>query len=218
MAFGDLVNGLANQRQRLQELRNQLSSFQSPEALKSESVAMAPDRKIEENPIYAMARQRAQQNAQNNIQGNIGALNRRFAAMGNLNSGAAIKASQQIRDQGQQALSGDLQNIEAQSAGDVLQRKEAEQGRNFQAQQAAVGRNFQRELQNKNQEFQNQVFQFDSNSKLAALDNELTRTGLEADAQEFNKRMQRYQAGHSGGLFGGGGFLGTGIGAGSADF
>lgn len=76
---------------------------------------------------YDEMRRRAQQNTvqQQQVQGD--ALKRRFAAIGNLNSGAFIKAQNQVQqaaaEQGNQAM----RDIDAQQSQEDVQREQAEQ-------------------------------------------------------------------------------------------
>lgn len=163
--------------------------------------------------------------AQNNLKSTLSqgrsqaqdALQRRLAALGNLNSGAGMK---QIEN-----LDADTARTEADATLNLnSQQAQAEEAKSFQASQAAQGRNYSREQYNAGLGFQFGQFQFDAQSKLAQLDlanKQLDLSGQQFDWQkqidEYNKKLGAYQAGHSGGLFGGGGLLGTGIGAGSAD-
>lgn len=161
------------------------------------------------NP-YDMARERAQQRASQTGQKNAGAIARRFAAIGGLNSGAAIKAQQMAHQQADQQREDAVRDVDI-AEGQMAQQQahqssEAEKARQFQADQAGQDRGFQEK-----------VFSFDKESKLKQLDLAFQQFDLQKDESAFNRRLARYQAGQSGGLFGGGGFLGTGIGAGPVD-
>jgi hypothetical protein len=91
------------------------------------------------------------------------ALARRFASMGNLNSGAYIKQAG-IQDQkSQEGLSQSLNDIGAQE-GQLKQQQE------FQSGEAQKQRDFQKSIVDQSQEFQNKVFNFDSKTKLRQLD------------------------------------------------
>lgn len=140
-------------------------------------------------------------------QQNQDALKRRFAAIGGLNSGAAIKQQQladdtanQQREQGMAAVN----DLEAQA-------REVQVNRDFQSGEAQKQRDFQSKQSDIDRQFQDKVFQFDKESKLKQLDLQSQDLALRRDENEFNKRMAQLQADRSGGLFGGGGFLGLGL-------
>lgn len=178
---------------------------------------------------YDKIRARALQDARAGFSGASDAINRRFAALGATNSGAAIK-QQQLADQAQaqkeaQVLEGvgmqeDAERNRLNEAAETrdFAAAEAVKARNFQGSEAARGRNMQRDLYNSDQDFKQKVFAFDAESKLADLDRAFEEFQVNKDVLEFNKRKARYEAGRTGGLFGGGGFLGLGVGATDADF
>ena len=130
----------------------------------------------------------------------MNALERKFAAMGNLNSGAYIKqsqiADQNYNQQAQRSLN-DFNNSIAE--------KEAQ--REFQSQEAYNQRAFAASGQARQEAYQN----FDNNTKLAALQNAWYQSIQNHADSQFNAEMAKYQAEHTGGLFGGGGFLGLGL-------
>lgn len=167
-----------------------------------------------------MANQRAEANRQNSQD----ALKRRFASMGALNTGSAIKA-QQLADQSsaqqkeQAMLDIDSQEQAAREvqANRDFQAGEAEKQRSFAAGEAEKQRSFTGKQADIDRVFQDKVFNFDKESKLKQLDLQAQDLSLRREENEFNKRLARYQAGQTGGLFGSGGFLGTGIGAGPSD-
>jgi hypothetical protein len=169
------------------------------------------------------------------------ALARRFAAMGALNSGAAIKQQQLQSESSERSKADQLQNVDFQEA---QARRELEQGesqkefqsqealkgremaaeesyqgrkftteqRNFEAQQQVLQRNMQRELFNADSQFKADVFKFDSNSKLNSLDLAWEGQELDRENTQYNKEQNEWTRKHTGGLFGSGGFLGLGIG------
>jgi hypothetical protein len=169
------------------------------------------------NPFEA-ARTRATQRATADLQQNQDALKRRFAALGGLNSGAAIKQQQLLQERSQQQREEAIQGIDAAEADRDLQQREAQTQREFTGAEAEKQRGFQREQAGIDRGFQDRMFNFDKESKLKQMDLAFKQFKLQKDESEFNKRLERYKAGHSGGLFGGGGFLGLGIGAGTAEF
>jgi hypothetical protein len=178
-------------------MRARLASMKRPQALKMEEkpTTAAP------LPQFQLAREQANTRFNQVGQQQNDALQRRFASMGNLNSGSAIKAEQQLQN--------DL-NREREST--MAQINAAEMAKHDEADQARVGRNFQREMKNQDLDFQKMVFDFDSDSKLSQMD--LQYKGFLADREdaEFNRWSGSEQLRKSGGLLGGGGFLGTGLG------
>lgn len=124
----------------------------------------------------------------------------------------------------------DLQTQENQKAfqssetgkGYGFQANEADLSRKQTADEAAAGRSMQGEEFNAGQnmsanEFNQQMqqnqnqFGFQAGSTLAGLNTSWDQAQQEAYNNEFNKQISQYQAQHSGGLLGGGGFLGLGI-------
>lgn len=162
-------------------------------------------------------------------------LQRQFAAAGGgPGNGALAKqtvnlASEMAAKQGQ-----DMQNVDFQEAQQREQRNQQEQERAFQSGEAQRGRAFQGnqfEQQQRFTDFQRQAqqhfeniqgnanrglqlagLQVDANSKLAQLDQAWAEQQIDAQINTYNAQLAAYTAKHSGGLFGGGGFLGLGIG------
>lgn len=140
--------------------------------------ARAPTGPIKE---YDMMRQRAAQRADASAQQGREALQRRFAAMGGLNSGSAIKAqqlgSEAAARQKEDAIGGiDMAEQQERSrrdevlAGRDFQASEAQKQRDFAGEESARARNMQRETFNADMAFKDQVFRFDRDSKLRQLD------------------------------------------------
>lgn len=92
---------------------------------------------------YDLARKRAAQQNTSAVQGQQDALKRRFASLGSLNSGAAIKQSQLAEEAGQQNLTNANQNIDAAQAQEGQRLNEIKQGQEFSAGQADLQRKFQ---------------------------------------------------------------------------
>lgn len=175
-------------------LRKQLADFKGPEALRME--ANAPTGPLAE---FEAIRRRAIAQARTQGQENENALMRRLSAAGALNSGAGIKLLQQQKERDQEAVRGSTENIDFQEAQQRMARDEA-----------IAGRNFQRELKNSDDAFRTSVFKFDAASKLGQLDLQLQQFAMAKGEQAFNKRIAELEDKRSGGLFGGGGFLGLG--------
>lgn len=101
---------------------------------------------------YDLARQRASDSANQSAQSNNDAIRRRFASLGNLNSGAAIKQQQIAQDQANQDKTQQIASIDAAQAGEQSQRDFANQQmkaqQDFQAGQSGLDRAQQEKLQN----------------------------------------------------------------------
>lgn len=173
------------------------------------------------------------------------AIQRRFASMGALNSGAAIKSQQlqqentdkqkadtlqgigfqeaqarraleneeaQKEYQSQEALKGRKFSADEASLGRRFSADQAKQARNFEAQQQVLQRNMQREFFNADQQFKNDVFKFESGTKIQGLEQAWQQFELDKENTDYNKEQNEWTKRHSGGLFGAGGFLGLGFG------
>lgn len=103
---------------------------------------------------FDLQRKRAAQQNSAAIQGQKDAIKRRFAAMGNVNSGAALKQENLAVDAGQRRLADVNEGIDAAQRGEIRRRNELDEARKFQtserlgaqdfaATQADLGRKFQ---------------------------------------------------------------------------
>lgn len=139
-------------------------------------------------PEFEQLRQQQRQKFLAQKQDANDAISRRFAAMGNLNSGAAIKTqqitNQQIDEQANQAD----QAIGFQQAQQRTQLNEAQKGRDFQSAEAQKARD-------QDLSFKDKVFAFEKDSKLKQLDLAERQFALDKDAQEFEKRLAEMEAG-----------------------
>ena len=103
---------------------------------------------------FEILRRRARQRANTQGQQQQEALKRRFASIGRLNSGAAIKtgqiAAQQAARQGEETA----QNIDVAEARENQRRRELQQGRDFQAGETQKQRDFASTEAGKGREFQ----------------------------------------------------------------
>ena len=134
----------------------------------------------------------------------MGALERKFAAIGNLNSGSYIKQSQILDDKYQQNASKALSDAE-------LGFQQQESAKEFQSQQAYDQRAYGASAQGRQEQIALGQQGFDNQTKLRQLDLALYASQQNAQDSAFNAEMAKYQAEHSGGLFGSGGFLGLGL-------
>lgn len=166
----------------------------------------ARDRMGEALPEYDAMRTRLNQRYNRDQQAAQEGLDRKFAALGGGPSGASIKASEKLAGdfaakKGEEALGIDAEEAQARRG---LQ--ETEYGREYESGEKARGYGFQGKLAGAEAKL-------GGYGTLANLDLAYKNAQKEALNDEFNKIMAMYQAKHSGGLLGGGGFLGTGIGA-----
>lgn len=91
---------------------------------------------------YALARKRIKGEAQASSQKNSDALARRFASLGNLNSGARIKIEQKARDEDEGRLNNALEGVTALEGQELARRREIEKGREFQTSERLGGQEF----------------------------------------------------------------------------
>ncbi len=142
------------------------------------------------------------------------AIQRRFTALGQGGSGAAIAAGIKAResvDQTANQAMNDLAGQDLQAQFQEAQLKDSEAGRLFGANEAQLGRDFASGQAAQDMALKRDFFGTEQGNKLKELDLAERHYLLEKDAQEFNKQMAGVAQPEDGGLFGGGGFLGTGI-------
>lgn len=197
-------------KQRLSPLQGQLDSWKSPQAMAAEK--FTPKSQAATGPLqeFESVRQAMGSRANAAKQGNLEAMQRRFAATGSLNSGAAIKSQQVASEASDRAAADQMSGVDMQEATERQRRNELGAAQDMQREDAVNQRNFQREMTNASMAMQDKMSKFDAQSKLSQLD-------LQMNESEFNKAAERRKAGTTGGLLGGGGFLGLGIGAGDVD-
>lgn len=91
---------------------------------------------------FDLARKRAQQASGASLQGRRDALQRRFAQLGNLDSGARLKMEQNLEQQGAQELQAANEGIDAQQAQEMGRRREILQGQEFARGEREAGQKF----------------------------------------------------------------------------
>lgn len=91
---------------------------------------------------FALARQRAQQDANTQQQRNQDALKRRFAQLGNLNSGAQMKLERQAQTDVAKNLQSANETIDAQEQADFRRKDEIKQAQEFQRGERIGGQDF----------------------------------------------------------------------------
>lgn len=186
---------------RIKALRGELAGVPKPQMIGPEGAAY----KAQPNqPQYSAVREAITNRAAASGRTANDAVTRRFAAMGGLGSGSAIKATQMVNDQAEAGKRAELAAVDQQIA-------QTESDKEFQSAEAAKGRGMQREVFNADQAFKDAVFRFDSNSKLAQLQLAFEQADRDSQDTEFSKELAMYQQKNSGGLFGSGGFLGLGF-------
>lgn len=171
---------------------------------------------------YDVLRSRARQQSDANRGQSLEALQRRYAAMGNLNSGSAIKQEQELNRQSGEDLENQLGNINLQEQEGANQRnfqrsmmnEQLSKQQEFQGKQNELARQFQGTQNEAERSLREKLANLENTARMRQLDLEFQNSDLERQAMYFNQDMQNWQKVHSGGLLGGGGFLGTGFGAG----
>lgn len=94
-------------------------------------------------PQYDAMRARLSQRTNADTQSQQDAMQRRFAAQGGLNSGAALKQQQLIAEKGVQTREDAMEGVNNQESAERQRLQEAEAQKEFQSQEAASGRQFQ---------------------------------------------------------------------------
>lgn len=171
---------------------------------------------------YAYQRNLAQQRASGQQQSNFDALQRRFAANGGMNSGAAIQAEQNANRDTQQNLENTQGSISQQQGQNTIEQQQRQamlgQQQAFAGQQTGLERQQQESQFGRSLGQQASQFQQELPLKQKALDLEAKQQGMDLQAMTFNEGLAQWQQSHSGGLLGAGGFLGTGFGSGGSVF
>lgn len=174
-------------------LRQDLANFKPSERLEAET---AQQEARKEGPLkeFDAIRRRVEQRGRAQTQEGSDALQRRLAASGALQSGAAIKLQGQQQAEGQRETEGRLEEVGFQEAQERRRQNEQVDQRNFSSREATAGRNFARETANIDNQFRDKVFQFDSKSKLAQLDLQIGQFGIDLETTEFNRKLAEKEA------------------------
>jgi len=93
-------------------------------------------------PEFAQQRQKVEQRINADTQGQQDAMQRRFAAGGMLNSGAAIKQQGILANQAQVNKTDALAGVDAAEMGEMQRRQEITDNRDFAANESKLGREF----------------------------------------------------------------------------
>jgi hypothetical protein len=153
------------------------------------------------NPYFAAQRNAMAGRFAGAAQQGQGAIDRRFAANGMGGSGSAIKATMMNQAQADQGREEAMLGIAGQEQ---------------QANEALVGRNFQREGTNFQQELSESpigrlMAQLQAQGQLSGVDQGYKQLLADYLANKENARLGQQQLEKTGGLFGGGGFMGLGF-------
>jgi len=105
---------------------------------------------------FEFLRQRAKQDVNKQTQGRQNALKRRFAALGQGTSGAAVKLEQQAQREGSQEFGRRAEAIDLAESTDKSRKDEIKAGRAFQTSERAASQGFAAEQAKLGREFQSQ--------------------------------------------------------------
>ncbi len=153
-----------------------------------------PQQPKQQLPEYEAMRRRTQQRLESEGQGQQEALQRRFAQVGNLNSGAAIKNEQALQGQIATQKEDALGQIDAQEMGEQQRRQEVQDQMAFQSGEAQKGRDFQGGMFNQEFGLKNQAF--DEEKRARGFQEKLASADFDRDSNTLNKTWaQAIQAG-----------------------
>lgn len=183
-------------------LQNTLNGLPAPKDI---SAYQAKDMSSTPLPQYDTARNIESQSLNSAQQSESDAMQRRFAGMGNLNSGAYIKSAQIADQKANENRANAISGINMQEANTRTGLQQNEANKEFQSGEST--KQF-----NAGQGNQYRQFQAENASKVAQLDLAYKSSEQQAADDQYQAAMNAYQARHSGGLLGAGGFLGSGIG------
>lgn len=151
-------------------------------------------------PEYDAMRARLSQRTNADTQQQQDAMQRRFAAQGGLNSGAAIKQQQLVAEAGAQNREQAMEGVNAQEAQQRQRLQEAESQKEFQSQEAATGREFaaqesllgrqqQRSMFDDDMKFKDKVATWENSYRGEQLKMAWEQLGLAKDEMAFNKQV-----------------------------
>ncbi len=118
------------------------------------AAAISQDDFLNDTSQFDLARKKAAEQNAANLQTQKDALARRFASLGNLNSGARLKQEQLVNDQANTNLNNANDSINAQQNSELERRREVVQGQQFQSGEAEKGRDFAANQANLQRQFQ----------------------------------------------------------------
>ena len=180
-------------------------------------------------PEYDLARNQLSSQLSSQQAGANDQMQRQFAALVGGPGGAAIRQSELQNNDFASQRAGGMNSINMQEA---MQRRSLQQQQDqmaFQSGEAQKARTTQIGEQNQNmayqtglenvnigfqnnqQKMQGQQMGFDNNAKIQGLNMAYNQSLTDQRTNAFNAELQQYTSNNSGGLLGGGGFLGTGL-------
>lgn len=110
--------------------------------LRAPSAPQMPQQPKAPLPEFAVQRKKVEQRINADAQGQQDAVNRRLAAQGMLNSGAAIKQQGLIANQATQNREDALAGVDAAENSELARRQEVQDNRDFSANESRLGRDF----------------------------------------------------------------------------
>lgn len=103
---------------------------------------ISQDDYLNDTSQFDLARKRAKDQSDVDLQARKDALQRRFASLGNLDSGAQLKQEELAVNDASSNLTNANEGINAQQQAEIGRRKEVIQGQNFQTSEREAGQNF----------------------------------------------------------------------------
>lgn len=197
------AQGVKNYQKGIADL---IGGLQAPDKIEGYT---AKDYSKENLPEFTDQRNILTQQLNAQEQGQRSAMERKFAALGGLNSGSAIRNSQIANQAAAENRGNALTGLSAKEAEAKRGLQQQENQKEFQSGENAKTLNAQ--MANQFQQFKTGLGA-DSLSKIAQLDMGYKGLQQQSADEAFNAAMAQYQARHSGGLLGAGGIFGLGIG------
>lgn len=157
-------------------------------------------------PQYDLLRKKASQQAEADQQNSSDALQRRYAAMGALNSGSYLKQQQITDDDALKRRDAAVEGVNAQEQSELQRRQdvtdqnkfasgEAEKGRTFQSGEAEKQRGFQKGLSDQDFDLKNRAFDVEKTTKLGSLDLAKREFDRDSAITKFNQAIAVGQSG-----------------------
>ncbi len=188
-------------------------NFQGPTSISAPTNSyQAQDESTVDLPQYDAMRTRLNtQYSQNQGQAQD-AIDRQFAAMGGgPGNGAQLKQTENLAQNTEAQKSQDLEGINAQEASTRQQMQQQQNQEAFQSGESTRQMQFGASEFNTQAQQQAQAQQFGEFGQVAGLNTSWDEAQQQAANDAYNQSLSQFQAQHTGGLLGGGGFLGLGI-------
>lgn len=159
--------------------------------------AISADQYLNDTSQFDRARNVAQQQSGANLQGRQDALKRRFAQLGNLDSGVALKLQDQASNEEAANLNNANEGINAAQSAEMSRRREVLQGQQFGAEQAALQRAWGSSERTGSQDFsgeQNAMARKQQGEQFGQSLDE-TKAGRTQQGEQFGQSLGEQQAG-----------------------